>query len=551
MPAVDAVTDEWLQTLQGGSWQAIEVSLFVLYASMGYLKPHITHGPSPSEEVLGFLRTTSTDLLRYPTTQGVLVETACHYLGSLAFCCTDGALYEQMVEYLLRCAVSHGSSSSGNSSSSGQSPDKISLAGAKAFHRLALHGHMSHALLSNCISFFTQAIGKESMLLLVEALTRVSLSSEHSASLLPALAHPAITAIYTQQSVQQTEYWLTYLSQLIRFCDVPDQQTPHPLLPLIQQLWPCLTQIIQTDWNAVNPLVEKVFEIYGRTLASLGSSVSEQLSAVEAAIHHAVVHRMQATASALDCAMHVVDFITNYPPEGMRRAMLVGFIGPLVATVQAYLQGTLATETELFLSITYQQLGYDIDAIDNLARLILTCLTSPAARCVFTEPGLVEGVLAIMMTIIRCATEKDPLRNVHVVLQSIFAPAKLSISSDADQTALLIRCKPYGAQLVMLLVQEVTSSRLGAFIVTNVSDALHAVLCAFAVEECQQWLHAAIAVSAQLPLDQSARQRLAQCMLMLATYQNRRFKALVMDVYKVCNGESAVDVLVAYEDVLL
>jgi hypothetical protein len=55
-------------------------------------------------------------------------------------------------------------------------------------------------------------------------------------------------------------------------------------------------------------------------------------------------------------------------------------------------------------------------------------------------------------------------------------------------------------------------------------------------------------VFASLSLDRDHRILLLKAMMNLSLSQQRRCKALLMDVYKLCSGVSTLDVLVAYAD---
>eukprot|EP00981_Chlorochromonas_danica_P002365 scaffold455_cov155-Ochromonas_danica.AAC.3 len=598
------------------SWYHLEVVLFILQALMSRIKDNA----SQPGDLNTFLLELALTALHHPVTnqksslqaREVMTVTICKYLGSITFLLTTtkpqavngteylASLYRSALQFTLHYACGP--------------RGEVSLAAAKAFHKLSVHGQwlmlkersaQGH-LLEECIRFFVQNFNPQHYLqssptapldkstsascvfessggLVVEGLSRAIARETNlvlSTAWLTALFEPVTEGIQAFQyqvspsgsslqsistrSADIVEIYLAYASQAIRFCDVlPTAPQGHILLPALTSLWPLLQNLfLLASSQAMARAISRVFEIFGRVLQSLGSDAMTQLPHIIAQIVQATDQRAPFTPAALDCSIVAIDYIGNHvSDENERRRVWKDLIFPVLRSFHNHFAGNpVFASPAIFVDIQDhgKQTGYDLEALDSLGRLLLATLTSPAARWLVLEDSFLELMLPVIIAIMRCSAEKDPLRNIHGVLQAIYSPARLVLlldSSGEKQKALLQKTLPWGGQVFTLLVNELSSSRLGSYVISNVADALQAVIVGYHADhsaQCQAWLMQAICSEASLSsaFDASLRQKVLQMVYLSAVHQNRRFKAIIQDIYKVCCAEATIDVLVGYEDIL-
>jgi hypothetical protein len=110
----------------------------------------------------------------------------------------------------------------------------------------------------------------------------------------------------------------------------------------------------------------------------------------------------------------------------------------------------------------------------------------------------------------------------------------------------------YGSRLVRQLLGLLSSSRIAASLVSNVTETLYCLLIAAeeagTTAQCAAWFEEVI-FSAEFfaPLTElEHRQLLHRLLFSYSSARSRLFKALVQDLYKICAKELTVDTLMAY-----
>jgi hypothetical protein len=628
------------------AWNMLEIVLYILHACMSKVKTQLslpvlhvvydnttcTTSTNTKGTVQQFLVDVALVGMQHMYINGVVRESVCNYLSSITYLLTSGTsnihgtistttgsisisqLYYQSVTQCLQTALLPTSSTTTTTTtSSSMYKESVCLAGAKAFHKLAIHGvallvqpatDQDALLLEQCIHYIVQHYttsttsnnSEEVMLLLVEACTRSVLSvSNHDAQavLLVLLSQPVLTglALVVQQPhsmLSTAELLVGYVSQLIRFCDSTgstngnNNNGEHVLLSLLDKLWPLLQTVAQVysdgTTNATNSsskLLSRIFEVYSRILLSLGPSApTSLLPTITTSIIYSVQHTTGYCAAAIRASSTCIDYIFNHHPDNDQKLYSIyNFVHEILINVHKnfveIINASPSSTTSMFLS--YPANTYDMEALDELCRLLHTTLTAPSTRTIYTNPSLLTLVLPLLVSILRCCTERDPLRNVYAAISSIYAPPRYSTSSStADNQKLLVQhSSNYIRELVLVLLLQISSNRITNMMISNVADSIYSILYAcvgidstittnntssISNSSTYKLLHDIVQREDIFTssISPTYRIQLLHILLVLVVQeQGRRCKALLVDIYKVCTSEDTVDVLAAYEDVVV
>ena len=544
-----------------------------------------------------------------------------------------------------------------------------SIAAARSFHKLCIHGvnvlkdsavdstsgslatdgNVLIMLIDGLANFFQQGLGTlgnagtgagaasplgpdtAAMLIAVESITRTVMSlnspsgvpvqqqllskiGENLCVCIQAEMHPVVPT--PTVSARRIERLLSYVSQMVRFSDVQNEQTTgHPLLPFLGTFWPLLRSI-STDGrvNGDQAVLAEIFNVYGKVMMSVGSAALSEVPSIVQAI--LVVAQMRqpieasvgsgsasggcggavagqlttgaaASAAALRCAAVLVECLVHHLPDRAARSpTLHGLVNGIT---DSYLSTSnfaqMYDETALSVNGTECMFifGPDTDSMDSYFTLIHTYLLFCRHDFAVNEGSLSDKVLSLAEVCLRRCREKEPLRPLLQVVQALFAPSAAmsrinsnSTSSDAAaavaasttasasaveaeevQSIVMVVCRRHGPRFVRTLLLMLSTAAVPPQLVTNISDSLHCVIAGCSttdahVAECKSWLEGVVFNPVFFtPLVQpEQRQLLLHLMMSFSLYQNRRFKSLVQDLYKICSSELTVETLLAYADAL-
>jgi hypothetical protein len=499
---------------------------------------------------------------------GILLEAVCKFLGGITFLLVcDSDSFAACTKYCLVLSLDY--------------RESLSFAAAKALHKLCVHGMSSTAaedkvqLVQECIQYFSETydprMPQKSIMLVIESLTRTALDIHpNQEAVIDKLGEPVLRILALYPSSFSPDFVvaaLTYCSQMVRFCDAsPKNASRHYLWHFVSQLWPMLSQLQsmpQTSPQAMEVL-SVCFELYGRILTSLGAEAFSEVLNVRNAIISAVQQRRVYSAAAISCASTLVDFLINKVTDENSRC---DFLYPLFIEIgKAFVDALAASvllldDSRMFVDVPRfsTEFGFEQEAFDEYFSLLYRVLLSwrnGLLRC----PNSIQQMLSVSIGVLRCSAERDPLRNLFSVLQALFSPPLHSLQKAGFDQALqhqvveqsLVFCN----QIMTLLILNLSPGRLNSAIIPNVADAIVGLL--FGLMEipnsgCRNFLSAIICDSRTLcpSIGSEDRQLIASALCTLAERQQRRGKALLMDIYKICASESTVDVLVAYADAAL
>lgn len=532
-------------------------------------------------------------------------------------------------------------------------PNKaLSLASSKSFYKLLLHGYKSlpsstssvHSQIyaqsfREYIRYFTQHyassyqnLSDETILQLIEAFTRTiflllttSNSSSDStvcvtiAQDLQMLGQPVIDCLsYALQSLQpflastqiiqslnkdmiQLFYSinsnLVYISQMIRFCDLPMTHSPsseHYLIPFLTSFWPIFTQLQQTllslyqmnpklfrvdqppklllspsdsnpNSSSSNPtnnmdnivslesIIAKKFEIFGRMIASLQEHIDLQLiQQIINEIFNALDQIYLTTSiptAALTCTINVFDYLINNTSKVSPNDCLYPFL--------IQLHSVLLTPMK-----EKKQLMYELETIDQYCCLMFDVVNH--CRMWLYESKLMNQMLEISLLIVQTCYERDPLRNLFKLLNQWFLPKTFgclhgqrhAAQETSIQPKILQETIEFSHAFILLLIHDLSSGKLHSSLIHTLAEVFSSILVAYNEQGmssyCQTWLQEALVTNASSSLvnvfSLEWREQLVLMLWRIAVYENRRFKALIQDMYRVCMSEATLDTLLAYTE---
>ena len=493
---------------------------------------------------------------------------------------------------------------------------------AKAVHKLSVHGckKLSTELSDpssdawQTILFTITTTGnyieknsfeQAALLVLVESVTRCVMevkSAETKALLLSSLGDKILHSLSVElqkpgNTLSDTRLvnLLAVATQLIRFSDVSagEDNGAHPLLPFLTIFWPVLQQISADPRVAQYLAIEcAIFSIFGKVLMSVGKPVYSQVPNITNAVLSAVAARGASAAAALQCATVLIDCLGSQVSAENSTANSTLSAADSSSEAQAQrelLLGLVTRITDLYtLTPNYQRLehqvaasgsssdcmqlfGVTFDAMEQYFTLVQTYLVF--CRDEFAQSGaqLVEKVAGLCCVGLAHCTEKEPLRPIMLVLQSLFVVSNKFTSENTasvsaqmqSQYAIMTALVGYGPRLTRLLLELLSAARIPSSLVPNTTETLYNLLIACELPvgvapgtqpwaslslQSGQWLEAVVYdPQCFTPLvDPTHRQLLVHLLASFAESRSRRFKSLVQDVYKICSSELTVDTLLAY-----
>jgi len=398
---------------------------------------------------------------------------------------------------------------------------------AKAVHKLSVHGckrltaELSDPALSadawQTIVYTVTTTGmyiekptfeQAALLVLVESVTRcvmelsnLDAKTQMLSSLGDKITH-SLTVELQKPIVSDTRLvnLLAVASQLIRFSDVTGEDgAPHPLVPFLTSFWPVLQQISADTRVAQYPAVEcAIFGIFGKVLMSVGKPVYSQVPNIMHAVLSSVAARGASAAAALECARTLVDCLGHQASASSDGADAQAEKGDL-------LLGLVAQITDMYtLTPNYQRLesqaaapgsstdcmqlfGVTFDAMEQYFTLIQTYLVFCRDVIARSSAQLVEKVAGLCCVGLAHCTEKEPLRPIMLVLQSLFVASNKFAQEPTNanatrgvqsQFAIMTALSGYGPRFTRLLLELLSAARIPSSLVPNTTETLYCLLIA-------------------------------------------------------------------------
>lgn len=479
---------------------------------------------------------------------------------------------------------------------------------ARAVHKLCVHGckrlladvgdSTSGGWQTLCFIVQTTAgyikvpnIEVATLLVLVEAATRCIMeidAPEVKSHLLGVLGESVVGELrfeLTRQSASINDgrvvSLLSLVSQLVRFSDVlpadgadgAAAQSAHPLLPFLTVFWPVMQDAGRDPRLTANPAVgSAIFEIFGKVLRSVGSAVFSEVPNMVSAILAVTESRGGSAGAALQCAAVLVECLGRPgQPDAQHREsqalllQLVTSITDMYALSPQYAALASRPASSGSSGDCMALFGAGYDAMEQYFSLVHAHLIFGRAEFFGSSAQLPEKVLGLCCMCLAHCAERDPLRALLHALQVLLVPASRASEAVAAPTeaATLHALAQFGALLTLRLLQLLSEARVPSSLVPNITESLYCLIIACdapstgtggaaqasgAAAQCGAWIEAAVMTPALfLPLmELEQRQLLVRALLALAESRSRRFKSLVLDVFKICSSESTVDTLLAY-----
>lgn len=552
-----------------------------------------------------------------------LYQSVCKYLGSLTFLLTSNVNERTVMQ--LSPASSNSSSSPGSGGvvyvtdfyfsalrsvleAAACSHPGTSSEAAKAVHKLSVHGCKKLTAMNDqsystseawqTLVFIVNMTGNyvqnpdfeaSSLLILIESVIRCVMEVpvyELKCQMLLSVGESIIQSLKVELQrpgsiINDTRMvsMLSLASQLIRFSDVASTDmvatlATHPLVPFLSAFWPVL-QTIATDSRAVQfPSVScAIFGIFGKVLMSAGFAVLSEVPNITNAILSAAAARGGSTAAALQCAAVLVECLgspqspaaVDFESRHTHLLNLITSITDMYTLTPVY--GSLLNQPATTGSTTdcMQLFGVAYEAMESYFALIHKYLIFCRDEFTTGASQLSEKVMGLCCVCLTHCVEKDPLRPLLQVLQSLFVPpSKISENGNLAQTVhsqhvVLVALGQYGARLVKQLLFLLSAGRIPSALVPNITETLYCLLIACETPtntaqtqtlgpQCRLWLEEVVYSSEFFaPLTElPQRQLLLFLLVSFAESRSRRFKSLVQDLYKICSSELTVDTLMAY-----
>jgi hypothetical protein len=479
---------------------------------------------------------------------------------------------------------------------------------ARATHKLCVHGSkkltadvgdstsggwqtMCFVVQTTAGYIKTPAIEVATLLVLIEAATRCVMEidvPEVKSQLLGVIGESVVCELrgeLTRQggSINSTRVvgLLSLVSQLVRFSDVlpadgadsTGAQFSHPLLPFLTVFWPIMQDAGRDPRLTETPAVgAAIFEIFGKVLRSVGSAAFSEVPSMVAAILAVTESRGGSAGAALQCAAVLVECLgrPGQPDSQQRESQalllqLVTSITDLYALSPQYAALANRPASSESSGDCMALFGTAYDAMEQYFTLVHAHLIFGRAEFFSSSSAqLPEKVLGLCCVCLAHCAERDPLRALLHALQVLLVPASRASEAVAAPTeaATLHALAQFGALLTLRLLQLLSEARVPSSLVPNISESLYCLIIACdapnsgprvaqasaAAAMCATWVESAVMTpSLFLPLTElEQRQLLGRALLSLAESRSRRFKSLVLDVFKICSSECTVDSLLAY-----
>jgi len=171
---------------------------------------------------------------------------------------------------------------------------------------------------------------------------------------------------------------------------------------------------------------------------------------------------------------------------------------------------------------------------------------------IIPDSAQLESICEAALATASTSQDKEAARSATVFLNQLFARCDGLLAPFKPQIDALVT-SPFGERATLRLVQALTESA-HPHLRPNLATCLYALVhnfCENGREDlCYQWVERALAGEALAAkgvyADAAGHRRLTDCFLGLARISRPRFKAMLMDLAKICAREATADALVGY-----
>jgi len=377
----------------------------------------------------------------------------------------------------------------------------------------------------------------EDLLLMTEAVVRliVLLPASEGRESLSCLLGPVIASIHQGISAEHPEEiivsnHLRILTTAVRFLDVPrDPDGNHISEEFIGVLFPVMHQTL-LKLQGSEEIATRLFDLMSKLFLNLKEMISSQTQPL-----------LQAVA---------VNF------QSYRFA---GALNAFSAAVEAF--GSSNEQLQLYFSELFQFVGKEALPFLHLSHELVACFFEMAFRFMLFAPSALLGspedsvVPQVTEMVIRAAlvnmnsSDRDAAKNAIVFVTQLVSRCDTLLDSYKSKINMLV------ASYLGLEVIKSSLTGLTKTVHPHLRPNLAACFCAIILscnennlnQACFNWIELTTNDCLREHFSTAeSRKQIADCLYSLAHSSTARFKAMALDIAKICNMEATPDVLVSY-----
>jgi len=587
-------------------WPILESVLFLLHISMDSIKS-VMKSEQGGTGSMQFILSTLHLVLHLPhlilPNKCELQNTICKFIGSLTFLLTAdpknsphlapfAALFVPALEYVF-CAL--------------QNP-VASKSASKAFYQLCIHGQRilsgtvlpatieganfsaTHAsdlsssntpLICKLVAASAQLIAdpisvtddESALSSIIECIVRgiVILPFSLAHSLVNELTTPILDGLNrelqsTALNIDRVCNLLVFSGQIIRFCGDVEQpegatqldSSKHILCNFLSNLWPQVQALeMSSHFHQSGPLSSKIFDLYGRAFMSACLVVKADSPRVLQTVVSVVQNQGEGSVAGLHCCKCLVEALSGKQLAGSHDLILVQLLQYLSQILISLVQSKQPSQHLGFLEASSPRpvTVSDPEVLDAFFNLVFTFITV-CPNLLASSSLALSQILQLCVATLGTSRERGTVRAVLQVIQPFFsAPPTLISKLQPFKLTFLAEACLVGPHLTKILIEFVSGGSIDSTLRHSVVDTIYYIIVGCEPTnggDARMWIKmAAFSPEMFTMLSPELKQFVVSAMFSLATSNHRRFKALMIDLCKICCSEQPIDSLGAFSDAAL